>query len=72
MSTTAVVGIVIGMTVAFVVGVLTAITIPFIEVPHDPEKMLKLRTECLEHDPGLFTTYCNNYAEKFSRIEPHK
>ena len=37
---------------------------------HDPVKMLQLRTACLESSPAsLFTTYCDNYAEEYSRIK---
>lgn len=35
---------------------------------HDPEKLLKLRTVCLKDSPNLTTTYCDNYAETYSRI----
>ena len=36
---------------------------------HDPIKMLQLRTACLETSTNLFTTYCDNYAEEYSRIK---
>ena len=36
---------------------------------HDPVKMLQLRTDCLEKDrTSKYTTYCDDYAERYSRI----
>ena len=39
------------------------------QVAHDPKKMLELRSACLATSPNVLTTYCDNYAERYSRIE---
>jgi hypothetical protein len=35
---------------------------------HDPQNLLQLRAECLKDDPSMFTTKCDEFAEKYSRI----
>ncbi len=52
--------------IGLVVGYIVAMIPP---IDHDPQRLIALREVCLLHDTGLFTTYCNNYAERYSRIE---
>lgn len=43
----------------------------FIPVEHDPAKLLQLQKECFAvNSERLTTTYCDNYAERYSRISP--
>jgi hypothetical protein len=49
-------------------GLSAAMMISLPSYEHDPQKMLALRAECLKDSPNLFTTYCDHFAEQYSRI----
>lgn len=53
------------MTAALFGGILIAQTQ---EYDHDPAKLLQLREACLRNDPSKYTIYCDNYAERYSRV----
>jgi hypothetical protein len=57
-----------GIALFFFVVIMLACAAGKDEQRHDPEKMLDLRSRCLATDTSMFTTTCDNFAEKYSRI----
>lgn len=65
---TTVAGIIAATAIGLIGGGAIAAAILYEGYDHDPQKLLELRRNCLEHDVSFFTTYCDDYAERYSRI----
>lgn len=61
-------GVLIGMIFGGLVSAVIVSIPP--QYDHDPQKLLELRAKCLATDTTVSAAWCNDYAERYSRIEP--